>query len=72
MHEREPEQSLIGCQLTLIQPPARQPLPAAEWKQIELTKRTRAHQSYSAELRQNARDFYRHVFEDRREHPPIA
>ena len=62
-----------GCQLPLeLKYPAHKPMPIDEWKRIETAKRSRAHQSYSAELRQTARDFYRHVFEDRREHPPIA
>ncbi len=71
MHE-QPQKSLIGCQLNLISPCKHEPLPLNEWKRIETARRGRAHQSYSAELRQTAKDFYRHVFEDRREHPPIA
>ncbi len=62
-----------GCQLTLIELPKRKRLTRDEWAKIELTRFGRAHQSYSAEMRQNARDFHRHMLTDRgREHPPIV
>jgi len=71
--EDTPTPASYGQQLALFVQPARKPISRAEWQRIELTRFGRAHQSYNAELRQNARDFHRHVFTgERREHPPIA
>jgi len=70
--EDNPTPASYGQQLRLFALPVRKPISRAEWQRIELARFSRAHQSYSVELRQNARDFHRHVFTDRREHPPIA
>lgn len=69
---REIEHNPTGCQLTLIELPKREPLRREEWRELAAVGLERRHQRHSRSSRAEMRAFYRQVFTDEHEHPPIA
>ena len=71
--QEKPEQSLIGCQLTLLRPPAQPQLQREEWRRLSAIGVERRHQKHSRADRALAQARYRDVFRcGPQAHPPIA